>query len=69
MTPPQIKAELRRSAVEDQYPFSGCKSFAFHVAGSQVMPGGNLTDLIFGCKAEDVSADLRTFFLLISESL
>ena len=62
MTIDEIKAELRRSACEDECPFYGIRRDAFRVAtGWKECFDGWVFDL-----SDD---DCRTFFLLVAEAL
>ncbi len=61
MTKTQIKAELRRSAMEDGDPFYGVSREAFHVA--RFYRGDEDSMSLMGF------TELRIFFLLIAEAL
>ena len=68
MTPAAIKAELRRSAVEDPLPYWQCSSDAWHLAQSEFPPGALWVDLGPHGSQQQVDA-IRNYFLLLSEDL
>jgi len=61
MTKSQIKAELRRSACEDEFPWDGIAVPPFHESKLYCRKQEYIWDLL-----ED---DQRTFFLLVAEAL
>ena len=71
MNKEQIKRELRRSATEDENPFSQCRHDAFYRARiyavrSGVFKGGGFFYADMNSIKKD---DLRTFYLLVAEAL
>lgn len=62
MTKSQIKAELRRSAMEDADPWDGVGHDAFHAAGQFCWPDSKYIDSLS-------NNAMRIFFLLVAEAL
>lgn len=62
MTLGQIKAELRRSAIEDEFPYIGCSKDAHEAAVSYTNPHEFLYLFRY-------STEIRTFYLLVAEAL
>ena len=68
MTLAAIKAELRRSAVEDTAPYWECALDAWNLAESELPSGALWAD--FGPHGSERQADaVRNYYLLLSEDL